>query len=217
MSASGDGHPTPTRKRQIWARVGQIRAELDALMREAQGIGDDEDTPEQRRAAFRLLKGGLILVLIGASLGMAHAAGWVGRHARTVAAAAVTVGAAGVIAGALLGHGSAPPVRHGATGPIPRPSGTPTLSAPASVSAAPSPRATPKKKGRPPVPIPVPVLSRSRKPSAPAAGAVAGPVGASPTPGRPSPSPSATSPPPPFVCPAGLLLRVLGVGVYVCV
>ena len=223
MSASGDGEPTPTRKQQIWARVGQIRAELDALLREAQGIGDDEDTPEKRRAAFRLLKGGLILVLIGASLGMAHAAGWVGRHARTVAAAAVTVGAAGVIAGALLAHGSAPPPRHGATGPIPAPSATATLSpsaAPRASASAGEPSSAPHGPGRT-VPAPmVAVPSRSRRTGAAASGAPHSPAGASPTPSRPAPTPTGSPPgppPPPWMCPIGMLLKVIGIGVYVCV
>lgn len=223
MSASGDGEPTPTREQQIIARIGQIREELGALMRELTGEGDEEDSPEKRRKALRLLKGAGILVLIAASLGMAHAASWTARHARTVAGAAVGAGAAGVIAGALLAH-SAPPPRHGSIGPIPHPSSTPSISASASVSASAPSSASPKERTRPPLPVPLPVVSRSRKPSAAASGAAAGPVGPSPTPGRPSPSPTATSPPPtpippapPFTCPAGLILRVIGIGVYVCV
>lgn len=203
------------------ARIGEISQELAALVRELGGGGDDGgDSPEKRRRAFRLLKGGLILVLIGASLGMASAAGWAGRHARTIAAATVTVGAAGVIAGALLAHGSPVPRSHAGVPPV-KPSTAPSASAvpaqPTSVgapsSAAPKPRHT---RGVPTIPVLLP--SRGRRPSGSPSGGSAVPVGPSPTPSRPAPSPTGSPPlPPPFSCPAGLVLRVIGIGLFVCV
>lgn len=221
MSVNGDGEPRPSREQQIRTRIGEIHEELGALLRELKGDGGDEDSPEKKRAAFRIIRGGLILILIGASLGMANAAGWTARHARTVAAAAAGAGVAAVIAGGLLAHGS--PVPHGHAG-VPPTRPAPTVSAspsPSRSGSSPSPSAHPapsRTKGLPPT-VPVLLPSRGRRPSPAASGAGTGPVGPSPTPTRPAPSPTSGSPPPPppFSCPAGLVLRVLGIGVYVCV
>jgi len=220
MSVDGDSHP-PNRETQLRARLAEMLSEVEAILKELRG-GDDEDSPEKRRRAFRYVKGGLILILIGASLGMANAAGWAGRHVRTVAGAAVTVGAAGVIAGALLAQGSPGPHSHAGVPPV-WPHATPTVSVSASPSKSPgpSPSAHPRPgrtRGLPPT-VSVLVPTRGRRPSPAASGAGTGPVGPSPTPSRPGPTPSSGSPPPPppFVCPAGLVLQVLGIGVYVCV
>ena len=219
MSVNGDGEPGPSREQQIRARIGEIHEELGALLRELRGEGEDEDSPEKKRAAFRLLKGGLILVLIGASLGMASAAGWAGRNVRTIAATAVTVGAAGVIAGALLAQGSPTPPTQAGVPPV-KPPAVPSASA----SAGPTGSGTASPSVQPPSGHPsrvptVPVLVPTRRrPAATASGATASPAGPSPTPSRPAPSPAPTgSPPPPFICPAGLILEVIGIGLYVCV
>jgi hypothetical protein len=219
MSVNGDGEPRPSREQQIRARIGEIHEELGALLRELRGEGGEEDSPEKKRAAFRLLKGGLILVLIAASLGMANAAGWTARHARTVAGAAVGAGAAGMIAGALLAHGSPVPHPHAGVPPT-RPTAAVSAS-PSHSGSSPSPSAHPRPertRGLPPT-VPVLMPPRSRRPSPAASGTGTGPVGPSPTPSRPGPSPTSGSPPPPpvFSCPAGLVLQVLGIGVYVCV
>jgi len=219
MSVDGDSHP-PNRESQLRTRLAEMLTEVEAILKELRGQGSDEDSPEKRRKAFRVIKGGLILVLIGAVLGMASAAGWAGKHVRTVAGAAVTVGAAGVIAGALLAQGSAPPPRHGSVGPIPRPHATASATA-ASPSPPPIVGASPSAPHRPGRTLPPPLVavpSRVRRPSGAPLGAAPSPAGPSPTPSRPAPSPTGSPPPPPpFSCPAGLVLQVVGIGVYVCV
>src|SRR5215472_2530402 len=159
MSVDGDSRP-PSRESQIRVRLAELRAEIDLLLGELRGDRDEEDSPEKRRAAFELLKGGLILVLIAASLGMASAAGWAARHTRTIAAATVTVGAAGVIAGALLAHGSPVPRSHAG---IPSTRAVPSaLPAPGVKVVKPASTAVPKPSHTPRVPT-VPVLLPTRR------------------------------------------------------
>jgi hypothetical protein len=212
----GDGK---SRRQWIIDRIAQIRAEFDDRAQELGGLIEELDRLEQpivQKRHKRLPPGWEVFTGGGAIVALVAA--WGRRHWRPVAAAAGAVAGSAVIAGALLAHG-APPPRHGATGPTPRPSATATASAPASLTpSARAPSSAPHKPGRTLPPPLVAVPSRGRRPGGVPSGAAPSPAGPSPTPTRPGLAPSATpSPPPPFTCPAGLILEVIGIGLYICV
>jgi len=215
VQGDGDGD---NRRRWIIARIAQIRSEFDDRAQELGGLIEELDRLEQpQEKRHKRLPPGWEVITGGGAIA-ALVAAWGRRHWRPVAAAAVSVAGAAFIAGALLAHG-APPPRHGATGPTQRPNATAT----ASVSAVPTasagaPSSTPHKPGRTLPPPLVAVPSRGRRPPGVPSGAAPSPAGPSPTPTRPGPSPTTSPPPPsPFACPAGLLLQVLGIGLFVCV
>lgn len=121
----GDGNGD-ARRAQIRARLAEIQAELASLTRELEQGEDPEAARRRRKAEWRVLKGGGALMLLGLLLGASRAWEWTVRHARLVSAAVATAGAAAVVAGALLTHGS--PVTPGGGGARP-PGAAPTVTA----------------------------------------------------------------------------------------
>lgn len=229
QQADGDSHPQDLR---TIAQITAIRRRLEEINAGVSAYADETDeliqklrtleaSLEEPHRHLRLLPP---LAVIGA--GASAGGQWVARHGRSVSAGALTVGAAGIIAGALLAHGSAAPhARGGPQLPLTAPSGVPAVSLTPGAWTPPSravPRPTRTPSGPPIVPVVVP--RRGRRPSA-APSPAQPPVGPDPTPSRPAspwPSPSAPSStrkptPQPSPCPIGLSLRITALGLSVCI
>jgi hypothetical protein len=198
--AAGLGYALGTIKRQS-EDITALRRQLDAnratlgvhtatLTALTEDYDPPEPTPEERRRAFMVIKGGgagapiPLFALLGAKLR---------RHWRPAAATAggVTVAAA-VTAAALLAHGSPPsrtPAKPAPTRALPTASATPTAASPSPSRARPAPTRPP---GSVPPVVPLPIRTRRSTPSG-------APVASSPS-GPPTPTPSASAPSPSASC-----------------
>jgi hypothetical protein len=195
------------RRRFIKARIEAIRQELDELIRELDASDVGLDDAEQRRRKFKIVKGGLLALLL------LSAGSVVSRYRKPLLAVTATA-AASVVAVAVLGHGAPrgaiPPV---ATGPQP---------AMTRVSASlrlPSSR-QPTSRLRPRLTSLVPVVPPTRLRRTPnASGARPSPL-PSPTAvpsGMPSPQPSGSATPTTSRCAVAVSLDVLRVALKICV
>jgi len=205
------------------ARLLDLRTQVEVQRQALRALAPPEEPRKKKRHLYAIKGGRLDAILLApliAALARAR------RHPRALAGAAVAAGAVALTAGALLAHGT-PPLRHHLTGPAP----TASSRFPTSASPAPTPSSTPPapRPGRTPVPVPL-LPVRTRRAAAPTASPTA--PGALPStprppaapPPRPIPAPTSATPPTPIPssapaahCPISLRLRVLRIGVTVCV
>lgn len=140
------------RRQWIRARIEAIRDELDELIREL-GAEPAGDAVEQKGRRLRVIKGGMVLLLL--ALGAAGAAS---RYRRALLGATVAMGAGSVFAVALYSHalhapgparGIAPPSASISHAPAAAPSGHRAAPRPTpSVPPSPSPTVLPTRDGR---------------------------------------------------------------------
>lgn len=181
---------------------------IDVIAEDYDPVNGNEPTPEQRRAAFKLIRGGgasgVILLLAGVLA-------WLRKHWRELATAVAASGVTAVIAVAVLARGAPPTPPHAGRSPSP-PGVTQTA-----FTTAPSPTTKPGRTPRRVAPPP-PVIATRRKPSSPAAGKSR----PAPPPPRPSPSRSPTpphtpTPSPSPTCPVGVAVHLPGAGITICI
>lgn len=213
------------RDRQLAAHKRRLAVHsitLHAIAEDYDPADEDEETPEERRRRFYVVEGGKGAGAI-ALAAIATLSAAASRHRRAATAFALAAGTTAVIATALLGHPGA--AHHALLGRHP----TATHTIGTAYTTAPTTRPHPSHSRTMPL-LPV-VPLRSRRPGTtptPAASAPPDPsVPSAPSPTaaqtkpRPSRSPSPPQPTPtPSVsagCPIGLTLRVIGVGVTICV
>ena len=176
---------TAALEQQVKMNTAHVQAHGAVITRIAEDYEPIEDTPEQRRKAFTVIKGGRLGVLI---LPLAFLATRVRRHWRPAAAIVGTAAATAALTAALLAHGSPPPRPYTAIPPTrsARTPGVPSVAPSASTSRArPAPSRPP---GRTPPVIPLPVRTRRSTPAT--APAPASPSGPPPTPASPAPRPT---------------------------
>lgn len=210
---------TDTYIHQLEDRVDANAQRLQAHSALIEVIAEDYDlpngrepTPEQRRAAFKVIRGGGAGAFV---LALGTLAAWLRKHWRSVGTALAASGVTAVIAVGLLAHGS-PPANHPQAGRSPT---TPPGSTQTAYTTAPQPTTRPGHTPRRAMPPP-PVLPARRKPSAPTPGQTAAapqpqprpPLSPVPTPRRPTPAPSPVS-----TCPVGVAVQLPGIGVTICV